>query len=114
VSVALLYNIPRSQSDLNEWTFSNAASHQLIVDALRAKRNARHLSIYVLDPLPQTDYGSFLLRHQFMHNQMDNILHIGGNDFTGINFDDPSEAEFIWFLHANEHILAHKKLGING
>ena len=114
MTVAQLYNVPRTSAEISIWSFANRDSHNLIVQALQTKKNTTGLLTFVLDPLPTVDYSNFLLRHQLMHNQMDAVLHIGGNDFTGINFDDPQSLQFLWFLHANEHTLAHARLGING
>jgi hypothetical protein len=113
VSTAYLYNVPRSPTEWSEWTFANSDSHRLIVLALQQKYPMMRFDTYALDPLPQTDIPSFLLRHQLMHNQMDAPLGISGQDYTALNFDDPSSLEYLFRLHANEHIQAHSILRIN-
>lgn len=113
MSTAYLYNVPRSPSDWAEWTFANSDSHRLIVLALQKQHPGVSFYSFALDPLPQADIPSFLLRHQLMHNQMDPLLKIGGNDYTGLNFNDPTSLEYLFRLHANEHIQAHAMLRIN-
>lgn len=113
MSTAFLYNVPRSPQEWAEWTFANSDSHRLIILALQKKTPGIKLDSFVLDPLPETDTASFLLRHQLMHNQMDGQLKIGGNDFTALNFSDPTSLEYLFRLHANEHIQAHAILRIN-
>src|SRR5215472_5234565 len=77
VTVAQLYNVPRTSAEISIWSFANRDSHNLIVQALQTKKNTTGLLTFVLDPLPTVDYSNFLLRHQLMHNQMDAVLHIG-------------------------------------
>ena len=113
MSSAFLLNVPRTPQEWGEWSSMNAVSHLLIVFALQKKTPGIKLDSFALDPLPQTDTASFLLRHQIMHNQMDGQLKIGGNDFTGLNFSDPTSLEYLFRLHANEHIQAHTILRIN-
>ena len=112
MSVANLFNVPRDQQSLSYWTFANADSHTQIINAIQSQMN-KTLTPFVLDPLPETDIQNFLLRHQIMHNDYEPLLGIAGNDFTGLNFDDPASIQFIWQLHANSHILAHTKLRIS-
>jgi hypothetical protein len=113
VSTAFLYNVPHNANDLLEWSFANADSHRLILLALQMQHPGIKLDSFALDPLPQTDIPTFLLRHQLMHNQMDGPLKIGGNDYTGLNFSYPTSLEYLFRLHANEHIQAHTILRIN-
>lgn len=113
MSTAYLYNIPRTATELSEWSFANSDSHRLIVLALQQKHPTMKFYSFVLDPLPQSDLPSFLLRHQLMHTQMDPVLGIGGNDYTGLDFNDPTQADYLFRLHANEHIQAHTILRIN-
>jgi hypothetical protein len=112
MSVANLYNVPRSPQEWSVWTFSNANSHILIVQAMRDQLKVKGLETFALDPLPQTDFANFLLRHQVMHNQLA-ILGIAVSDYTGVNPEDLQGLEFLWFLHGNEHRLAHQRLRIN-
>lgn len=112
MSVATLLNIPRDDRSRHEWTFANADSHFLIINAI-ATQYSKNLDSFVLDPLPQLDIQNFLLRHQAMHNAYEEILGIEGDDYTAINFSDPGAVEFVWRQHANSHIQAHAKLRIS-
>lgn len=113
-NLPLLYNVPKQPSEWFGWTFANMDSHRLIVLGLQAKLPGQRFDLFTLDPLPETDIPNWLQRHQAMHNQMDAVLGIGGNDFTGLNFQDTQQLEYLFQLHANEHIQAHVKLGITG
>jgi hypothetical protein len=113
VSVATLYNLPLDPITRAAWSFSNAASHQAIVEAILAKYQ-KQLTSYVLDPLPQDDLPSFLLRHQAMHADMAGVTGIGTNNYTALDFNDPSLLRFYLDLHAAEHVATHAFLGITG
>lgn len=113
MSVAGLFNAPRSLAERNYWTRDNANSHNLIILALQKAHPGIKLSNFVLDPLPDTDFASWLLRHQIVHNEMDSALHIGGNDYTGLDFQNSTQLEYLLRLHANEHIQAQTILRIN-
>ena len=111
MSVAQLFNMPKTQAEWSYWLFSNADEHQQIIDGIKRKFSIT-LDRYILDPAPQQDTQQFLLWHQIMHYEMDNVLKIGVNDYTSLNFNDPEALEYMWWQHGNEHILARQALGI--
>jgi hypothetical protein len=110
VSTAQLFNIPKTPQDQGQWTLANAASHQFIVEQLQAQKPGMTLVRYVLDPVSRLDVQNFLLRHQLMHNQMDELLGIKGNDYSSLDPTSGQAIETIWQQHANEHIQAETKL----
>jgi hypothetical protein len=93
------------------WSFANADSHIQIVDAI-LRKYGKTLTSYVLDPLPESDLSSFLLRHQAMHADMAGVTGIGTNNYTAIDFGDPSTVSYYLDLHASEHVQTHAFLGI--
>lgn len=109
MSTAQLFNIPRSAADRAQWSLANAASHQFIIESLEAKTPGLQLTRYLLDPISETDVQNFLLRHQLMHSEFDQILGIGGNDFSELNPGNPTALDTAWVQHAVEHILAEEK-----
>jgi len=111
MSIAGLYQIPRTPEEISRWVFDNAADHIVIINAI-SDQKGRLLTSYVIDPLPQVDVPNWLWRHQTMHSDMDGILRTGGNDFSGLDFHDPVALEYLVQLHFNEHLAAHAALGI--
>lgn len=111
MSIAGLYQIPRTPQEINQWVFDNAADHVTIINGVNAKKG-KLLTSYVLDPLPQEDVPNWLWRHQTMHADFDGALGIGGNDFSSLDFSDPVALEYLIQLHFNEHLAAHTALGI--
>lgn len=111
MSVANLFNIPKTPEEWGYWLLSNAAEHQQIVTAINMKTGAL-LDSFVLDPTPQQDTQNFLSKHQVMHDQAEAVLGVGGNDYTSLDLNDPKATEYLWQQHANEHIQFRAKLGI--
>lgn len=106
MSVATLFNIPKSAREQAEWSLANAASHIFIIERLEASKPGLQLTRYLLDPVNEPDVQNWLLRHQLMHSQFDQLLGIGGNDFSTVNPAAAHEQDYLWLEHANEHILA--------
>jgi hypothetical protein len=111
VSVATLYNTPTDRRSIAEWSFSNADSHQQILFAI-ARVYGKNLVSYVLEPLPEEDIPSFLVRHQAMHADMAAVTGIATNNYTALDFNDPSLLGYYFSLHAAEHVATHALLGI--
>lgn len=111
MSVATLFNTPNDPITRAAWSFANADSHFQIVEAIFRKYQ-KQLTSYVLDPLPETDLPSFLERHQAMHSDMAAVTGIATNNYTAIDFNDPSMLAYYLNLHAAEHVNTHAFLGI--
>jgi hypothetical protein len=111
MSIAGLYQIPRTPQEVSQWVFDNATDHLLIINAIQAQKK-QLLTNYVLDPLPQVDIPNWLWRHQTMHADFDGVLGVGGNDFSSLDFNDPVAVQYLVQLHFNEHLAAHTALGI--
>ena len=113
MSIAPLWNPPKTPVQLAEWSFCNAAAH---ADILRVifQTYGQQLSSYVLDPFDPRDAGfdTWLYQHSVMHQQMDAILGIQGYDLTDVDFrDDTSTA--VWVAaHAIEHQQVGQKLNL--
>jgi hypothetical protein len=111
MSLALLYNIPSDRRSMDEWSFSNRESHQQIILAIQQQKGIT-LTPYLLDPLPDEDIPSFLARHQQMHSDMAVVTGIATNNYTALDFNDPSLLAYYFNLHAAEHVATHQQLGI--
>lgn len=111
MSVATLFNIPDDPRALAEWSFANADSHFQIIAAIQRKYQ-KQLTSYFLDPLPEADIPTFLQRHQAMHADMAAITGIATNNYTALDFNDPSIVAYYFELHAAEHVSTHAFLRI--
>lgn len=110
--LATLYNVFTDRAGLNQFSFANDDLHRRINVAISTQHNV-NLPYYVLDPIPTNDgLRAWLRRHQDIHNQMDQLLGIVGNDLSDVDFNRPEQiASWVW-LHAQEHFQANLKLGI--
>jgi hypothetical protein len=113
MSIAALWNVPRTPAETAEWSFVNAAAHADIVRVI-FQTTGQVLDSYVLDPFdPKGDsFDTWLYQHFTMHQQMDAILGIQGYDLTDADFSDES-ATAVWVAaHVIEHLQAAQKLNL--
>jgi hypothetical protein len=111
MGLASLYNTPQDPVSLAEWSFSHAANHADIVRFILAQKGVQ-LTSFVLDPLDPTNPKIWVYQHQLMHNQMNQVLGVAGQDLTGLDWTDP-EALSQWIDdNASEHLQVSSKLGI--
>ena len=107
--LASLFNIPKDATALSQFSFANADEHTQINLGILQKYSIQ-MPVYVLDPIP-ADRGNWLETHQNVHNLMNAVLGIVGNDLSDVDFKKPNElSSWIW-LHAQEHYQAAKILG---
>lgn len=113
MSLATLLNVPpaNDQSAFDEFSFSNQDSHNRIVNAIYGQMSTT-LSIYVLDPMPFEDIDVWLRNHQQMHNDMNGVTGVAGNDLTSVDWTNDQEKAYWVELHWAEHQQNEKKLGI--
>ena len=109
--LANLYNVPKDENELAQFSFSNNDEHVKLAAAMLSQKNIQ-LPIYVLDPLLPANKDIWLSVHQDLHNAIDIALGIAGNDLSDVDFHNPEQlSAWIW-LHAQEHMQAAQKLGI--
>jgi hypothetical protein len=98
----------------DEFWFQNWIDHQDIQQAILADTAAGNPNdpIYVIIPWVASDATGCLLRHQFFHNDMNNITGYGGQDLTNLNFKDPQSVQDWVYNHYQEHLAAHTFLDI--
>ena len=113
MSLANLLNVPapNDENAFHEFSFSNQDSHNRIVNAIYGQKGTS-LSIYVLDPMPFFDMGVWLRNHQQMHNDMNGVTGIAGNDLSSVDFNDPEQAAYWMQLHWSEHQQNEQLLGL--
>lgn len=109
--LATLFNIPRGPDSLNQFAFNNDAEHLHIIDAIQSQFGVT-LERYIINPIVVSDTNDWARRHQIMHNQMNNVLGIGGLDLTGVDFTNEKVTEAWIQIHVKEHYLANLLLKI--
>ena len=102
--IAALYNIPRTPTELNQFSFHNANAHEIAGRIIRQNLGIE-IPQYVLDPIPLEDFGGWLYNHQSSHNAVNTLLKIQGQDLSDLDPNDLAQfADWIQ-IHANEHVL---------
>lgn len=110
--IADLLNIPQSPEDFFSFSFANAAHHTDVVVAIRAKGGAT-IAPVPLDPIPPTDFQTWLSTHQQHHILIDAALGVQGNDLLDLDLKDQKQVQTWFALHANEHFQWANILGVS-
>jgi hypothetical protein len=111
MGLASIENVPSSDQSLNEWSFSHQAHHR---DVARRIYELHSLALpeYVIDPMNVNDLGLFGYQHQALHNDVNFVLGVSGNDLSEVNWHDPGEREGWIFLNFSEHQQWNQILGV--
>ena len=113
MSVADLYNVPKTDAEMHVWSFNHMVHHRL-VNAYLLKTKRINLPEYILDPMPVGDVRTFLLQHQTMHNNTDALTGVSGYDLTEVDWTKPEQrAGWIW-LNAQLHVAEANATGVFG
>jgi hypothetical protein len=105
MSVAGIFNVPRTPEELNEWSFAHLANHLDIIRVLYQIFNVA-LPEYALDPVNPNDSGTWDRQHQQMHNDMNSLLGIAGFNLLGVEWNDENKLSAWIQLNAVEHRTA--------
>ena len=100
---ALLFNTPHDPGTLAEFSSVHQFDHFEISRGLFEKLNVT-AEVPPLDPIPvRFDLFTWLMNHQFVHNQANGYLGLSGFDLTGVDFTQ-REQFLIWTRYnALEH-----------
>lgn len=102
MSVADVFNVPGDEFQEAKWSALHLALHR---DQNRAifLQYAVILPEYILDPVNWEDPRLWLQQHQLMHNYMDQVLGIGQENLTEVEWDDPGSRSGWIQAHAQLH-----------
>ena len=111
MGLASLANTPYDEDSLSQFSFAHMAHHRDIIRRIRELFSVE-LVEFSIDPFNPENAAVFGYQHQQMHNQMNSVLGISGNDLIEINWQDKGEREGWVFLNFSEHVQAGNKLGV--
>lgn len=111
MGVASLANVPYDENSLSQFSFAHAAHHRDIIRRIY-ELSGIELVEFPIDPFNPKNADTFGYQHQQMHNQMNSVLGISGNDLIVVNWQDQGEREGWIFLNFTEHVQAGDKLGV--
>lgn len=101
----------KEKNSLPEWSFSNDRDHLIIRDAIQS-RGGGNLPLYVLDPIETGNMQKWAMDHQLAHNDMNATLGVIGADLRNVDLSNSANLEAWLYLHFNEHLIAHTRIGI--
>lgn len=107
----LLQPIPKESQQRNWWTLQHKADHDEIILAI-AKKNGLNLKQYIIDPINPNDFDGWQLRHQQMHDDMNNATNTPSTDLSVTDFSDNEGRQRWALLHFREHQQNREALGI--
>ena len=106
--IAVLDNDP---DEIERWVHSHYDEHFRIIAAIAKQKNIR-LQVLPINYLREDNFQSWLFQHQSLHNDMNSVLHIAGNDLLDVDFKNDEQRNAWAWLQAQEHYQATNKLGI--
>lgn len=109
--LANLYNVPATDEERSQWSFSHMAHHRDINLRLYTLLKIA-LPEYILDPINPEDDGTWEYQHQLMHDNQNQLLGIDGQDLTSVDWKNQNLLAAWIFLNANEHFQAANILEI--
>ena len=109
--LASLYNVPSTDTELDNWGFAHQSNHRDINRVVYQLLKVQ-LPAYVLDPINPHDIDTWLYQHQLLHQAMDTVLGISGYDLLDVNWQDPNERAGWILLNSDEHRQACNELGL--
>jgi hypothetical protein len=100
----LLFNTPHDAASLAEFSSIHQLDHFDITAQVFQKLGVRTINQPPLDPIPiQFDLSTWLMNHQFLHNQINGYLSLTGFDLSSVDFRDRTQF-LIWTRYnALEH-----------
>lgn len=111
MSLASIYNVPDETEDLSQWAFAHMANHRDIIRIIFEVTGIA-LPEFQLDPFDPANSNTWERTHQTMHQQMNQVLGIDGNNLLGVNWQDKNRRSAWIFLQASEHRQACNILGL--
>lgn len=93
------------------WSIANMDLHRRSVTQVFTTHSVS-LTLYTLEPIPDNYQESWLQLHQQMHNDLNAVLGLSGNDFSSVDFNNKEELAWWLQLHFEEHRQQAEKLGI--
>ena len=107
---AALLNTPTTPAEWDRFALDNRASHQIINKALIGQ-GVQPVD-YIIYPIDESNFQSWLLQHSLMHQQMDGTTGNTSQDFSILNPSDLA-AVTVWMQqHAYEHYAVEQALGV--
>ena len=107
--IAQIANIPKGPEQLAWWAFSHMAHHRDINRRI-LEINSIALPEFILDPVDPNSMGTWIDQHQQMHNNMNRVLGLAGNDLLNVDWKNEAQLTSWCWLNFTEHLAASREL----
>lgn len=104
MSVADIFNIPGTATELAAWSFLHMALHRSEIQAVLRQKNVILIE-FVLDPIDVTPNSVWFQQHQSMHDAVDQQMGVAQFNLTDVNWTDDAQ-RLGWF---QSHAQLHKQ-----
>lgn len=94
-----------------EWTYQHYLHHQAIISAARSLRNTQLIQ-YQIWPVNPQNLDGFLNDHQSMHDEMNALYGVYGNDLSTLDWKDRKAVDAWYFLNWQEHLAVAARCGV--
>ena len=101
---------PTGLQGLEEWAFAHYQHHLAIAEATKRNKNVT-IPIPQIYPLSLGTIQNWLENHQTLHNEMNAVLRVQGNDLSTLNWNDERQREGFFWLNYMEHKSAEANAG---
>jgi hypothetical protein len=107
----ILYNTPDDEGTLMEWSAIHQKDHFAIMAEIQRKMSGTTVLVIPIDPVPlQLDILTWSMSHQYMHNEMNDVVGLAGFDLSSPNFMQREQLR-VWIdYHAREHFNLWQQL----
>lgn len=113
MSVADLYNVPRTKEEFAEWSSLHLWHHRDVIAYAQRTKN-KQLPLFAIDPFNIQEPGVALYQHQLMHANNQQLFSVQGVgfDLLDVNLNDPeSWAQWV-YLNAQTHYAEAAATGV--
>ena len=111
MSLAQLILPPPTVTGFDEWGFAHFQHHLAIISAIAQQKQIR-LPVQQIWPVSLRNVETWLEAHQFMHNEMNAVLKVQGNDLSTFDWRDDKQREGFFYLNFQEHRSCAQNVGL--
>lgn len=106
---------PPTKGGWQEWLYQHFTQHKDIIGAVQQTRGLSLTlgRIWPIDPSDKAQLEVFLEDHQQMHNEMNALLGVQGNDLSDVDFQNKKEADVFYWFNYQEHLAASINVGVS-
>ena len=112
MSMLTISEVPESELDLANWSFSHSAHHRDIIRRIFETKQ-KNLAEYALDPFDPNQMLVWLEQHQQMHNDMNRALGVGGYDLSEVDWNNKDQLQSWILAHFDEHVRVGQIIGLS-